>query len=183
MSEFQSQIEQAYKMAKAGDWDRVLVDWSTSPLLLNRCCRFSSPGSQWTFLHQAAYFGSEAPCRVLIRRGASLTALTHDGQTPAEVAEQMGHGDLGGLLRRASVGEDSLWAAPVDPEVLPSSNHWDDAARCLATTDLFVSYGGGLVKITKGSRYFVDAFDRVLIGWHGTFDPPCDMGGESNIFR
>lgn len=35
------------------------------------------------------------------------------------------------------------------------------------------------MKIPKDARYYVDALERPLIGWHGTFDPPSGMDGES----
>jgi len=44
-----------------------------------------------------------------------------------------------------------------------------------------VGYGGGVVKIPKGSRYFVDSFGRTLVGWHGSYDPPSGMGGEPMV--
>ncbi len=37
-------------------------------------------------------------------------------------------------------------------------------------------YGGVVITIPAGSRYHVDSFERVLIGFHGTYDPPSDMG-------
>lgn len=36
----------------------------------------------------------------------------------------------------------------------------------------------GLVQILKGQRYFVDSMNRVLVGWHGTYDSPSGMDGE-----
>ena len=38
-----------------------------------------------------------------------------------------------------------------------------------------VAYAGGVITIRQGSRHFVDSFDRTLIGWHGTYDPPSGM--------
>lgn len=71
----------------------------------------------------------------------------------------------------------------MDPDVLPSSNRWGEATEANASTDLFVAYGGGLVRISKGSPYFTDCLGRVLVGWHGTFNPPCGMDGESMLCR
>lgn len=181
MSEFQNLVELAYQAAKGGDWARLQQQWSDSPLLLNRCSRFINPGSLWTFLHQAAYFGNEAACRSLVGRGAPLDAVTQNGQTPADVAQQRGHAALSALLRKGSTGDSTLWGPPVDPEVQPSSNAWHEAVTCVADGELFVAYAGGLVRIPQGSRYFADSFGRVLIGWHGTFDPPCGMDGEPTI--
>jgi hypothetical protein len=42
-----------------------------------------------------------------------------------------------------------------------------------------VVYGGGIVRIPAGSRYFVDSFEPTLVGWYGIFDPPHGMDGES----
>ena len=88
MSELQRIIEQAYEMAKSGHWDQLLSDWAHSAVLANRCSRFTEPGSGWSFLHHAACLGNEQACRVLISRGASVEALTHDSRSPAEIAGQ-----------------------------------------------------------------------------------------------
>lgn len=181
MSELQGVIEQAYEMAKSGHWDQLLSDWASSPALAKRCSRYQKPGSQWTFLHQAAYFGNANACHALISRGASVDALTHDSRSPAEVSRQRGHIELAEFLRNASTGKDSLWAPPIDPDVLPSSNRWNEATGATAPFELFVAYGSGLVRIPKGANYFVDSLSRVLVGWHGTFDPPCGMDGESML--
>lgn len=183
MSEIQSLIEQAYEAAKAGAWDRLLSEWANSDLIAKRCSRYANPGSSWTFLHQAAYFNHAQACRELIQRGASAEALTHDLRTPADVADQRGHRELAALLRDVSPGRDSLWSAPIDPDVLPSSNRWHEAAQAVAGAELLVAYAGGLVRIPTGASYFQDAYGRVLVGWHGTVNPPLDMDGVSLISR
>ena len=181
MSELQSVIANAYQAAKSGEWDRLLSEWENSAVLAKSCSRYSKPGSSWSFLHQAAYFGNQQACRALIGLGASLEARTHDSLTPAEVAAQRGHHELAAFLRNASVGRNTLWDPPLDPDVLPSSNRWSEATEAIATAELFVAYGGGLVRIARGSPYFTDSLNRVLVGWHGTFNPPCGMGGESML--
>jgi hypothetical protein len=85
------------------------------------------------------------------------------------------------LLRQAAHGAKSLWSAPEDPNVLPSSNQWGDAAERRASVAMPVAYGRGVVTIPAGARYFADAFERPLIGWHGTYDPPCGMDGGSMV--
>lgn len=181
MSELRGIIEQAYEMAKSGEWDCLLSQWSASNVLARRCSRYINPGSMWSFLHQAAYFGNRQACLALIRVGASPDARTHDARTPADIAEQRGHHELAALIRDASPGTDSLWPPPVDPDVLPGSNRWDEAMEGKAHDELFVAYARGVVRIPGGDRYFKDSFGRVLIGWHGTYDPPCGMDGESML--
>jgi uncharacterized protein len=183
MSELQPVVGQLYGLAKSGHWDRLLSEWADSAVLASRCSRYTKPGSSWTFLHQAAYFGNEQACRILISRGASVVALTSDARSPADVAEQKRHHALAALLRNASAGIDPLWLPPVDPDVLPSCNRWNEATETMAHAVMFVAYAGGLVRIPRGTRYFVDSLGRVLVGWHGTFNPPLGMDGQSMVSR
>lgn len=181
MSELNDLVERIYELAKQGEWGRVLAEWEESPLLGRRCSRHQNEGSRWSFLHQAAYFGNEVACRELIRLGSSPSALTHDSQAPADVAKSKGYGSLSELLRSAVSPDEKLWGAPMDPDVLPSSNRWDEAIEHRATGVLYVAYAGGLVIIEPGRRYYTDSFGRVIIGWHGSFDPPSGMDGESML--
>jgi hypothetical protein len=174
-------IERMYQRAKEGKWDELLREWNDSPELLNRCSRHSNPGSGWTFLHQAAWFGNEKACRLLIGRGSSIEALSKDQKTPYHVAESQGQPRLAEFLKRASMKPNSLWSPPTDPDVLPSSNCWSEAQELVAPAELVVAYGGGLVRIPKGKRYFADSLGRVLVGWRGTYDPPSGMDGESMV--
>ena len=181
MSEQQQAIERAYEEAKRGDWEQVLSTWRRSPHLAQECSRYQKPSSGWTFLHQAAYFGHEAACLELIRLGAAVDKLSHERQSAADVAEERKYPDLANLLRRASYDAESLWSAPDDPNWLPSSNLWEEAMERRASEAMCVAYGGGVIKIPEGSRYFVDSFERTLVGWYGTYDPPCGMDGEPMV--
>ncbi|VBB46467.1 conserved hypothetical protein [uncultured Desulfatiglans sp.] len=181
MREKQDIIKDLYKDAKHGHWERVLSHWRRDAQLAQQCSRYQKLSSGWTFLHQAAYFGHEAACLELIRLGAAVEGLSHERQSAADVAEKRKYPALASLLRRASHGPESLWSAPKDPNLLPSSNLWIEAAERRASEAMCVGYGGGVVKISKGSRYFVDSFGRTLVGWHGSYDPPCGMDGEPMV--
>ena len=181
MSELDKFIVHAYDQARRGDWGYVLSEWKEIPLLARRCSRFLKQSSGWTFLHQAAYFGHEIACRELIRLGAAVGRLSRDGKTAADVAQEKGHTALASLLRRAIQEKESLWLTSTDPDVLPSSSLWGEATERRALEVLLVAYAGGVVKIPNGARYFADSFERILIGWHGTYDPPCGMDGESMV--
>lgn len=178
MSALQNLIDHAYERARNGNWDEVLSDWTALPQLARRCSHYQKASSGWTFLHQAAYFGNEAACRVLIRSGAPLGTSNAEGQTAADVALEKGHAALAALLGRALQTGDSLWTSPDDPDLLPSSKLWSEATALRAQDALLVAYAGGVVRIAKGARYFADSFGRTLVGWHGTYDPPCGMDGE-----
>lgn len=174
-------IAQSYETAKRGEWDEILSEWKEIPFLARRCARYQKPSSGWTFLHQAAYFGRECACRELIRLGANAGKLSLDGKSPADIARAKGHGALESLLMRAAHEVESLWESSPDPDILPSSSQWCEAKERRATETMIIAYAGGLVRISREARYFSDSLDRVLVGWHGTYDPPCGMDGESMI--
>ena len=172
-------IEAAYAMAKQGVWDVLLSEWDENSLFGRECAHYKKPTSGWTFLHQAAFFGDETACRELIRLGASVGDETIEKQTPADVADSRGHTSIAGMLREATTT--SLWVAPYDASMYPSSSRWEEAIERRATEDFEVSYGGGRVSVRVGDRYYVDSFERILVGWHGSTDPPKGMDTESLI--
>lgn len=181
MNEQQQTIERAYEEAKIGNWELILSAWRKTPRFAQKCSRYQNSPSGWTFMHQAAYFGHEIACRELIRLGAAVETLSCERQSAADVAEERKYPALSALLRRASYSAESLWSATKDPNLLPSSNLWEEAEERRTLKPFGVAYGGGVVKIAAGSRYFVDSFERTLIGWHGTYDPPCGMDGEPMV--
>jgi len=171
--------EDLYDVAKSGDWDRVLSTMSRDPLLAAACSRYVKPTSGWTFLHQAGYFGHELGVRALVGLGAALDARSKDRESPVDVAEKRGHRALAQLLRDAVQQE--LWAPLISPDVRPSSNAWHEAEPRRTQLGLMVAYGGKTIHIPPGARYYADSFERILVGWHGTFDPPCGMDGDPCI--
>ncbi|WP_321387758.1 hypothetical protein [uncultured Enterococcus sp.] len=75
-----------------------------------------------------------------------------------------------------------LWTPPANGSGLrAASNKWDEAIERVVIESFKVAYGGGIVTIDKGSTYYEDVKGRVLIGWHGTYNPPRDMAGYSAI--
>jgi hypothetical protein len=181
MGEQQQIVQRFYEAAKQGDWEQILLAWSRDHRFSRECSRFQNSSSGWTFLHQAAYHGDEAACRELIRAGASVDALSRDGQRAADIAEERKLPALVALLQRAAERNDSLWKAPKDPDLLPSSGLWYEAQERWAAETMRVAYGGGVVTIPTGTHYYVDSFERTLVGWHGSYDPPCGMDGESML--
>lgn len=181
MSALNDLIEKIYEQAKSGSWAYVMSEWLEEPVLARLCSRYQKPSSGWTFLHQAAYFGHEVACRELIRLGASAATLTADGKSAVGVSRERGYSEMALLLERSILDERSLWATPSDPDLLPSSNLFREANERRATRLILVAYAGGVVKIPNEARYYADSFERPLVGWHGTFDPPSGMDGESML--
>lgn len=168
-------VEDLYEVAKSGEWDRVLSTMSRAPAVAAACSRYAKPTSGWTFLHQAAYFGHELGVRALVGLGATLDARSQEGESPIDIAERRGHRALAQTMRDAVPHE--LWAPPVSSDVRASSSAWQEAEPRRTQLGLKVAYGGNTIQIPPGSRYYVDSFERILVGWHGTFDPPCGMDG------
>jgi uncharacterized protein len=44
-----------------------------------------------------------------------------------------------------------------------------------------VAYAGTVVVIPPRARYYADSLERILIGWHGTYDLPRGMDGEPMV--
>lgn len=78
-------------------------------------------------------------------------------------------------------GKGELWEPSSKPGVLSSSNKWHQAKPRKSSTPIQVAYGGGLVTIPAGDTYYIDLQERVIIGFHGTYNPPSGMGEESLI--
>lgn len=175
-------IEQVYALANAGDWQRVLAAWEQDVGFAQLCSRFRCPKTGRSFLHAAARYGNETACRELVRLGADAGGRSSMGdQSAAEIAETSGHPVLSQLLKHATEKEGSLWEPPSSVGLWPSSHLWREATERRAERAFSVAYGGGVVNIPAGSRYFVDSFGRTLVGWHGTFDPPCGMDGDTML--
>lgn len=181
MAGLQNFVEGAYEGAKHGQWGQVLAEWAEMPLIARRCSRYQRASSGWTFLHQAAYLGHERACRELIRLGTHVSAPSSDGRTAEDVAQGQGHAVLAQMLRRAALKPGPMWIPAADPDLLPSSNLWHEAVQRKASEAIYVGYAGAAVVIARERSYFVDSFDRILVGWHGTFDPPRGMDGESAV--
>lgn len=46
--------------------------------------------------------------------------------------------------------------------------------RHLAVKNHVIDHMGGSVSIVSGTHYYTGASGKVVIGWHGTYDPPSD---------
>lgn len=181
MAERQDAVETIYEQAKNNQWQQVLAAFIYDFLLAQKCSHYQKPSSGWTFLHQAAFFGHETACRQLIRFGAHIDIQDNAKKSPCDIAKEHHHEHLAKLLEHAKFKKDSLWSPPSSSDLLASSNLWNEASERKAMQQMNVAYGGGTIAIPVGSRYFVDSFERILVGWHGTYDPPCDMDANPQV--
>lgn len=80
------------------------------------------------------------------------------------------------------MAEESLWAPKDGPkdggddDVLASSPLWEEAMPVRIRETIRVHYASGIVKASPESgMVWVDLEARVLVGWHGTVQPPRGM--------
>ncbi|AVK74761.1 Ankyrin repeat domain containing protein [Pandoravirus quercus] len=161
-------IDRLYLHAKAGEWAVTLATLDADADLAKEAAVYRRCSSGWTFVHQAAFWGREDACRALFKRGASPSAVTDDGLSASAVARQRGHGELAAWLAAFA---DKTGATR------PCSLAFNEAIEQRATAAFHVPYAGGMVHVRAGSRYFVDTCGCVLIGWHGSYNPPFGMDG------
>jgi len=64
-------------------------------------------------------------------------------------------------------------------KTLLSSKKYEQAQFRRASKDTYVRYLNHTKKIPKGSAYFVDNHENILLGWHATHNPPRSMSGEA----
>ncbi|WBR14440.1 Ankyrin repeat protein [Pandoravirus kuranda] len=219
-----SLVGRLYEEAKRGRWDLVLQRIEADSALGARAAAYVRPASGWTFLHQAAFWGHDNACRVLLAAGASAAVVCRAGTRPDQAARRRKHDDLATWLcgladeaprtqrahdgRRATTATTNLGAivrsacsdgmnrlrrlsksthasaastrAPIDDTpgtIVACSGRYAEAIEMCAATRMDVVYGGGVVHVPQGARYYVDTTGGVLVGWHGTFDPPLGMDG------
>jgi hypothetical protein len=164
-------ILQLYALAKSGHFDKIAAAFATDFTQACTAVRFVKPSSGWTILHQAAYWNSRAGATSAIAFGADVSHRNNEGHTAGDVARSKGFNELAEWIDSAS--EDHLWTVPAKP-IRPSSLR-EVKASAIADRDFDVGYAGGVVHVRKGNKYYVDAYGRVLVGWHGSFSPPRGM--------
>jgi hypothetical protein len=171
-----------YFLLTQGECSSVLQQLGASPSVARWLARFVAPTTGWTALHQAAYHDHQLLAARLIELGADVHAATKGGATAAGVAQQCGHVGMTKLLGEAGQGQPPLPPPSTSSmHLLPSSQQWHPSQQRTAHCTLHVSYAGGVVTIPAGEHYWTDAAGQVLVGWHGTYNPPCGMDGESML--
>nr|UDO47684.1 ankyrin repeat [Pandoravirus massiliensis] len=222
-----SSVDRLYEDAKRGMWDSVLDRLAADDALAAKAAAYVRPTSGWTLLHQAAFWGHDKACCVLLAAGASPAAVCHAGTRPDQAARRRSHDDLAawlcdladaadiqraarqrerqhapaatnlgtivrdacndGMTRLRRLSKSARTpAAPTIGKDAPTvavlcSRRYGEAIAMRASSRVNVAYGSGVVCVPQGARYYVDARGDVLVGWHGTYDPPSDMDGAPLI--
>lgn len=52
-----------------------------------------------------------------------------------------------------------------------------------ARENMVIAYAGSRVCIDVGEVFYITRKGKIIIGWHGTYNPPVDMNGRSLISR
>jgi hypothetical protein len=169
-------IVYAYTLARGNRWEHTSRLLALDPFVAHDVVNFRSRGSGWTFLHQAAHLGNEAMAKNLVALGANRKIKAKSGHTPRAVAQPTVAAYLDSL-------DGSRWWKTSTSTVLVrrESHKWAEARACTAPKEIHVRYSSSHIAIPAGRRYYADARGRVLVGWHGTTNPPCDMSGYSLV--
>jgi hypothetical protein len=64
-----------------------------------------------------------------------------------------------------------------------SSSFWEQAQPEVSDRPFMVKHAGGHLQVDADEVYYTDDLGRVLVGWHGTVSPPCDMDGQFLVAR
>ncbi len=151
--------ESYYEIGKNGKWEEIIHMMDNDPV--RDVCKFVKPTSGWTLLHQAAFWNRLDVCELLIEKGSDFTIKSHDEKMPVDIARDRGHFALVDALSQF---------VPRSPEVDPNNGH-----KTIGVSLLRVPYGGRIINLGPGSTYYVDKNGHVLVGWHGSVNPPHGM--------
>lgn len=168
-----------YQAAKNGDWDGIMRAMSTNNHAnAGTIARVTNRSSGYGMLHQAAYYNNRVAARELIKHGAIIDLRAKDGKSPIDVARERGFVALGDYLLEALR---HAWRVSPNPMTQASSNCYKKPIEKVndGAQSFFVGYQGGIIEIVPGARYYEDEWGRVLVGWHGTTNPPRGMDGQS----
>ena len=172
-------LSKVFQQARRGEWDSVMNTFQDIQECSKASRYVSTSSERWTFLHHAAFWGNEGAIKRLIECGSDINAEDSDGKTPAIIAAENGKEEISNLISSAAVG--SLWEPSKDISTVASSNLFSESRPEVLRKRKNVSYGGGSFELSAGTLVYVDSFNRPLIGWHGSFSPPCGMDGSSMV--
>lgn len=164
------------------EWDDTLQRMEVDSAFARHIAHYRHPGNKKTALHYAAKAGNLQAVKQLIRHGAAPLGLVGDSR-PVDLAREGGHSAVASLLYDAQTYCSGNWSPPEDSSLWPSSNWWKSAQRAVAKEEMKVAYAGEIVSIPQGAAYYEDGCGRVLVGWHGSYNPPLGMDGDNMIVR
>ena len=180
VSYYHDKIETVYAAAKTGRWREVLDQVHADSLFARYFVRYIRPSSGFTALHHAVNSDNMEAVQEMIKHGASISLKSLDGK-------KLEFNFMVAFLERALTHGSEYWAPSTEASFVASSCAWHEAKESTATEDMLVMYSGELLHvhgcdlplIRRGDRYYMDDCGRVLIGWHGSHDPPRRYDGES----
>jgi len=178
MEEEEKKFEELFEQAKKSEWKTIEETFKRNPKFGGEAVRYVDRRTGWTLLHEAVCLRSEEGIGLCLRYGADPTKKTNDDKLIIDFVE-----DDPKLVQRlaAAVIHDKNWSPVANPNLMAASNRYSEAVSKVAESTMKVAYAGGVVTILAGCNYYADAWGRVLIGWHGSFNPPRGMGGESML--
>lgn len=187
VSYYQKQIESVYAAAKTGRWREALEHVRADSKFARHFARYVRPSSGFTPLHHAVNSDNMEAVMEMIKHGAVIDLKSLDNITPIDLAKKLGFDFMVAFLERAFTHGSEYWVPSKEADFVAGSCAWQEAKETTASEDMQVMYSGELAHIhgcdlpqlRKGDRYYQDDCGRVLVGWHGSIDPPRRFDGES----
>lgn len=161
-------------------WDEALERVRADSSFGRALAHARHPKTKWRAIHYAAKFGQLELTKELIRHGAH-PVLPVSGKRPVDLAKEGGHSSVVGVLYDVQANSSANWSPPEDSSLWPSSCWWESGRKTTSKEPKRIAYAGGIVELAAGETRFEDTYGRTLIGWHGTYNPPCGMDGDSVI--
>jgi hypothetical protein len=172
--EIMSNCNHTYYLAKCGQWEKVMNVLTTpkDKLIENDQLRANKTSSGWTILHQAVYWNRLDICKTLVEEyGAPV--FPSSGGSLMDIAIQ--YEVLPNHLSPHRNEKIKEWLS----QFRPISSHYSQGKPNIAQQEFRVQYASRVIPICINKTYYTDNKGHVLVGWHGSINPPCGMDGES----
>jgi len=83
--------------------------------------------------------------------------------------------------RKMSFGSVRRQSSGPEDDAIPESGLEHPWTQVTTRKQMQVRYAGAVLTIRAGQSIYLDRDDRVVVGWHGSIQPPSDMEGHSIV--
>lgn len=132
------------------------------------------PSGRWTVLHQSCYMGDEGMVSYLLERGADITVVTRDGETPKQVATGRGHPGCAKLI------DDSTVATGKNKGKNKSSGSPAGGAPAPKSQKVTMKNGKAQIKFDSSGAA---ASGKMVVKGQAAVDASCPIGADTHVYE